>query len=64
MSKITYVLLEAEMNIGVIVITFLEVNIDFFFMLLFLLKKYNVVEVLVGYLVGVMLLLVGSYFVV
>ncbi len=63
MSKITYVLLEAEMNIGVIVITFLGVNIDFFFMLLFLLKKYNVVEVLVGYLVGVMLLLVGSYLV-
>ncbi|SCB86270.1 cadmium resistance transporter [Weissella bombi] len=51
------------MNIGVIVITFLGVNIDFFFMLLFLLKKYNVVEVLVGYLVGVMLLLVGSYLV-
>lgn len=50
------------MNIGVIVITFLGVNIDFFFMLLFLLKKYNVAEVLVGYLVGVMLLLVGSYF--
>lgn len=51
------------MNIGVIVITFLGLNIDFFFMLLFLLKKYNVVEVLVGYLVGVMLLLVGSYLV-
>lgn len=51
------------MNIVVIVMTFLGVNIDFFFMLLFLLKKYNVVEVLVGYLVGVILLLIGSYLV-
>lgn len=51
------------MNIGIIVMTFLGINIDFFFMLLFLLKKYHVLQVLLGYLAGVMLLLIGSYFI-
>ena len=41
------------MNLGVLVITFLGVNFDFFFMLLFLLKKYQISQVIVGYLIGV-----------
>ena len=33
---------KGEMNLGGLVITFLGVNFDFFFMLLFLLKKYRI----------------------
>ena len=40
------------MNLGILVITFLGVNFDFFFMLLFLLKKYRVSQVIIGYLIG------------
>ncbi|WPQ68531.1 cadmium resistance transporter [Weissella paramesenteroides] len=49
------------MNLGVLVITFLGVNFDFFFMLLFLLKKYRVSQVIIGYLIGVIILLTASY---
>ncbi|MCT0486335.1 CadD family cadmium resistance transporter [Weissella paramesenteroides] len=49
------------MNLGILVITFLGVNFDFFFMLLFLLKKYRVSQVIIGYLIGVVILLTASY---
>lgn len=49
------------MNLGILVITFLGVNFDFFFMLLFLLKKYRVSQVIIGYLIGVIVLLTASY---
>ena len=38
--KKRHVMNKGEMNLGGLVITFLGVNFDFFFMLLFLLKKY------------------------
>ena len=49
------------MNLGILVITFLGVNFDFFFMLLFLLKKYRVSQVIIGYIIGVVILLTASY---
>ncbi|KRN05586.1 integral membrane protein [Liquorilactobacillus sucicola DSM 21376 = JCM 15457] len=49
------------MNYGILTVTFLSVNLDFFFMLLFLLKKYRFIDVLAGYLIGILLLLVISY---
>lgn len=49
------------MNLGVLVITFLGVNFDFFFMLLLLLKKYRISQVIMGYLIGVIILLTASY---
>lgn len=49
------------MNLGVLVVTFLGVNFDFFFMLLFLLKKYRISQVILGYLIGVIILLTASY---
>ena len=49
------------MNLGILIITFLGVNFDFFFMLLFLLKKYRVSQVIIGYLIGVVILLTAIY---
>jgi cadmium resistance protein CadD (predicted permease) len=49
------------MNFGILIITFLGVNFDFFFMLLFLLKKYKISYVIIGYLIGVIILLSASY---
>ncbi|GAX01933.1 cadmium resistance transporter [Secundilactobacillus silagei] len=51
------------MNYWVLALTFLSVNLDFFFMLIFLLKKYQVVKVMIGYLLGNMILLILSYIV-
>ena len=42
-------------------VTFVSVNLDFFFMLLFLLRKYNFSSVLIGYLLGIVSLLSLSY---
>ena len=42
-------------------VTFISVNLDFFFMLLFLLRKYKVSSVLIGYLLGIVSLLILSY---
>ncbi|USS93220.1 cadmium resistance transporter [Fructilactobacillus ixorae] len=42
-------------------LTFLAVNLDFFVLLLFFLQKYSVGEVLLGYLLGLSLLLLLSY---
>lgn len=49
------------MNYGILSLTFLSVNLDFFFMLLFLLKKYKLIKVIIGYLSGVIILLIASY---
>ncbi|NVY96100.1 TMEM165/GDT1 family protein [Lactobacillus sp. DCY120] len=49
------------MNYGLLILTFCSVNLDFFLMLLFLLKKYRFRSVLIGYLLGNLLLLVLSY---
>ncbi|WP_155286381.1 cadmium resistance transporter [Lacticaseibacillus zhaodongensis] len=49
------------MNYGLLTLTFLSVNLDFFFMLIFLLKKYHLPSVIIGYLLGNILLLVLSY---
>ncbi|MFD1430789.1 cadmium resistance transporter [Lacticaseibacillus mingshuiensis] len=49
------------MNFGLLALTFLSVNLDFFFILLFLLKRYSLRQVLLGYLLGVWLLLTLSF---
>ncbi|WP_010621330.1 cadmium resistance transporter [Paucilactobacillus suebicus] len=51
------------MNYWILTLTFISVNLDFFFMLIFLLKKYRVVKVMIGYLLGNIILLTLSYFV-
>jgi len=51
------------MNYGLLALTFVSVNLDFFFMLIFLLKKYRVWQVMVGYLLGNLILLTASFFV-
>ena len=50
------------MNWWLIAITFIGVNLDFFFILLFLLKKYRTRDVMLGYLIGVLLIVALSYF--
>lgn len=49
------------MNYWVLFLTFIGVNLDFFFMLIFLLKKYQLIKVAIGYLLGVLILLTASY---
>ena len=49
------------MNFVIIGLTFLSVNLDFFFMLLFLVRKYRLSAVLSGYLLGTLLLVTASY---
>lgn len=49
------------MNWLLILITFLGVNLDFFFILLLLLKKYNLKSVMMGYLMGLWALLILSF---
>lgn len=51
------------MNYWILALTFLSVNLDFFFMLIFLLKKYRLWQVMVGYLIGNLILLTASFFV-
>jgi len=51
------------MNYWILALTFLSVNLDFFFMLIFLLKKYRVRQVMVGYLLGNLILLTASFFI-
>lgn len=50
-------------NYWILALTFLSVNLDFFFMLIFLLKKYRVRQVMVGYLLGNLILLTASFFI-
>ncbi|WP_338216536.1 cadmium resistance transporter [Companilactobacillus muriivasis] len=49
------------MNYWILALTFLSVNLDFFFMLIFLLKKYKLSHVLLGYLLGNIILLTASF---
>lgn len=49
------------MNWWVIIATFIAVNLDFFFILLLLLKKYRLGSVILGYLIGVLFLVTISY---
>lgn len=49
------------MNYGILLLTFISINLDFFFMLLFLVKKYPLREVMAGYLAGNLILLSLSY---
>lgn len=49
------------MNISLLTLTFLAVNLDFFIMMLFLLKKYPFRAVLFAYLVGNLLLMSVSF---
>lgn len=51
------------MNVSLLVLTFVSVNLDFFFMLIFLLRKYRMWQVMVGYLIGNLVLLTVSYLV-
>lgn len=51
------------MHYGLLALTFLSVNLDFFFMLIFLLQKYRVRQVLAGYLLGIVILLTLSFFI-
>lgn len=49
------------LNYWLLLLTFLSVNLDFFFMLIFLLKKYLLSKVLLGYLLGNFILLTASF---
>lgn len=49
------------MHYGVLTLTFLSVNLDFFFMLIFLLKKFKLSKVIIGYLLGIIILLTASF---
>ncbi|CAI2559293.1 hypothetical protein AKUA2003_01680 [Apilactobacillus kunkeei] len=49
------------MNWLLILITFLGVNLDFFFILLLLLKKHKMSSVMMGYLIGLWILLILSF---
>jgi len=53
----------SAVNYWILALTFLSVNLDFFFMLIFLLKKYRVRQVMVGYLLGNLILLTASFFI-
>lgn len=50
------------MNWWVLTATFLAVNLDFFFILLLMLDKYKLKDVIIGYLSGVLILVIASYF--
>lgn len=43
--------------------TFIAVNLDFFIIMLFLLRRYRLVDVMIGYLIGVVLLMTASFFI-
>lgn len=49
------------MNYWLIFITFIAVNLDFFFILLCLVNKYPLRDVVLGYLIGVGLLVTASF---
>lgn len=51
------------MDLLVVFITFMAVNLDFFFILLFLLERYKTRDVAIGYMLGVIFLMAISYMV-
>ncbi|KRM67725.1 integral membrane protein [Apilactobacillus ozensis DSM 23829 = JCM 17196] len=48
-------------NYWLLALTFLSVNLDFFFMLIFLVKKYNLRQSIIGYIIGVTVILTLSF---
>lgn len=50
------------MNWWIILITFLAVNLDFFVILLFLLNRYKARDVIIGYVIGLIILITISFF--
>lgn len=51
------------MNYWLLTVTFIAVNLDFFLIMLFLLQRYRVWDVVVGYTLGVVLLMSASCFI-
>ncbi|WP_429971566.1 cadmium resistance transporter [Fructilactobacillus sp. Tb1] len=51
------------MNFSVLTLTFIAINLDFFIMLIFLLKKYSTIKVMIGYALAVLALLIVGYLV-
>lgn len=51
------------MQYWLLIVTFISVNLDFFVMLIFLVKKYALINVILGYVLGNILLLSLSFFV-
>lgn len=51
------------MNWWIILITFLAVNLDFFVILLFLLNRYKTRDVIIGYIIGLLILVTLSFLV-
>lgn len=51
------------MNYGLLLITFIAVNLDFFLIMLFLLQRYRVWDVALGYVLGGALLMSASFFI-
>lgn len=49
------------LNLGIILLAFISVNLDFFFMLMFLLQKHKLKDVVIGYLIGTLSILILSY---
>lgn len=49
------------MNLWLIFITFIAVNLDFFFILLCLLDRYKLKEVMIGYFLAILLLVTASF---
>lgn len=49
------------MNYWLLLLTFFSVNLDFFFMLIFLLKKFKLSKVILGYFLGNIILLSISF---
>lgn len=58
-SKVKYVV--SSMNYLLILVTFIAVNLDFFFILLFLLEHYRTRDVAIGYILGIVLLMTASF---
>lgn len=51
------------MNYWLLLVTFIAVNLDFFIIMLFLLRRYRVRDVVAGYLIGVLFLMTISFFI-
>lgn len=51
------------MNYWLLFLTFIAVNLDFFIIMLFLLRRYRVADVVIGYLIGVVFLMMVSFLV-
>lgn len=50
-----------SVNIGILFFSFISGNLDFFLILVFLLKKHKLKDVVIGYLIGIILILILSY---